>query len=292
MTNLFYRSLMVLSKWFGIWIFILASRVVAAVFFILFPSRAFNSVRFYGALYPDKNRWFHIQCAWKQYCHFTYVFLDRFLLHELNGITHSSEGFEYLDEIKNTRGGGILLMSHLGNWEIAAQLLREQGFRLLLYMGRKHKEQLEGMQKESLVQTGITIVAVDSDARSPFHIIDGIKHLKSGGIVSMTGDRIWSAHQRTVPADFLGHEIALPETPYVLSLLTQSPLYIFFAFRTGHGHYHISISPPVHLKPLSRKNRVEVIRNAAQTYANAVEAAVRKHPFEWFHFDTFLGRRL
>ena len=179
-------------------------------------------------------------------------------------------------------------MSHLGNWEIAANFLKQYGLRILLYMGKKHKEQIEEMQKDSLIQTGIKIVAVDSEENSPLNVLDAIRHLKSGGIVSLTGDRIWSEKQRNVRVDFLGQQANLPETPYLLALLARVPLYIFFAFRTGRNHYHLIISPPIHLEEASRSAREEIITKTAQQYADTLETVLRQHPYEWYHFEPFL----
>ena len=43
--------------------------------------------------------------------------------------------------------GAILLMSHIGNWELAAQTLNKKGLPIMLYLGAKHKEQIEHIQK-------------------------------------------------------------------------------------------------------------------------------------------------
>lgn len=288
MRNIFYRILMILSKLFGIWFFILMSRIVSTGYFLFFPRRRSVSVSFYKALFPEKNSFYHIKCVWKQYHQFTYTFLDRFLYHDFNNIAHTREGVEHLDNMKISGKGGILLMSHLGNWEIAANFLKQYGLRILLYMGRKHKEQIEGMQKDSLTQTGIKVVAVDSEENSPLNVLDAITHLKSGGIVSLTGDRIWSEKQRSVRVNFLGHEVLLPETPYILSLLSGTPLYIFFGFRTGRNHYRLIISPPICLEEKSRGARKEIITKAAQQYADTLEKYLRQHPYEWYHFEPFL----
>jgi len=288
MRNIFYRILMVLSKWLGVWFFILISRMVSTGYFLFFPKRRAVSVSFYKALFPGKNGFYHIKCAWKQYHQFTYTFLDRFLYHDFNNITHTREGSEHLDNMKHNGKGGVLLMSHLGNWEIAANFLKQYGLRILLYMGKKHKEQIEEMQKDSLIQTGIKIVAVDSEENSPLNVLDAIRHLKSGGIVSLTGDRIWSEKQRNVRVDFLGQQANLPETPYLLALLARVPLYIFFAFRTGRNHYHLIISPPIHLEEASRSAREEIITKTAQQYADTLETVLRQHPYEWYHFEPFL----
>ena len=178
----------------------------------------------------------------------------------------------------------------MGNWELAAHLLKRKqtGLRLLLYMGIKQKEQIERLQKEALVQSGIRIIAVEKDGGSPMDLVEGIKFIESGGFVSMTGDLVWKREQRTVPVQFLGREILLPEVPHVLALLSGVPIFIFFAFRTANNGYQFTMAEPMYLKAASRQERSGVIRQSAQAYAQALEEALRQHPLQWYHFRPFL----
>jgi len=293
MKELFYKFLVMLSKKWGDWIFIIFARIVATGFFLFFPSRVVNSFQFYSVLFPERSRWYHLRCAWKQYHNFTYVFLDRFLLQEFGDISYACEGWEYLEEALKNKTGGILLMSHLGNWEVAAHLLKRKQaeMKLLLYMGRKYKEQIERIQKDSLSQSGIKIIAVDQEGGSPFDIIEGINFLKTGGLVSLTGDRTGKQDQRVIPVQFMGHEVWLPEIPHLFALLSGAPLFIFFTFRTGKKQYHFTTSQPIYVKTASCSMRKEAIRKSAQHYADILEETLRLHPLEWYHFEHFLGRK-
>jgi len=179
----------------------------------------------------------------------------------------------------------------MGNWEIASHLLRRDGYRLLLYVGIKYKEQMERLKKENLVSGGIQIVAVDQNGSAPLDILDGIQFLKSGGFISLTGDRIWNKKQRTVPVDFLGHRVDLPEAPYLIALMSGAPLYVFFSSRSGKRDFLFSVSTPIYVKAGSRKDRKEAIRLSAQRYADLLEQNLRRYPFEWYHFESFLGQR-
>ena len=298
MKDRFYRTLMMLSKGAGIWFFRLVAWGIATGYFLFFPSRVAVSKRFYKALFPSESRIYHLYCAWKQFHQFTDVFLDRFLQSEEHPMHFTHEGWEYLENAVTQRTGGILLMSHLGNWELAAhRLLKSHGkdlpeMKLLLYMGRKHKEQIEQRQKEDLAAQGIKIVAVEQEGSAPVDILEGINFLKSGGIVSLTGDRRWREDQRTVPVKFLGHEALLPESPFVFALLSRTPLLIFFATRVGNFAYHCQVLPPVYVDVKDRRDRQRAIREAAQTYADGLEKVVRQHPFAWFHFEPFIGRKI
>ncbi|OPY85964.1 MAG: lipid A biosynthesis lauroyl acyltransferase [Syntrophus sp. PtaU1.Bin208] len=291
MKTLFYRMLIFLSRGMGLWLFRFFSWWIATGFFLFSPNRVAVSLRFYRALCPDRGKLSALKKAWRQYHSFTSVFLDRILLVEEGRLTHTSEGLEFLNEAMEKKTGGILLMSHFGNWEVAARLLHRKGMKLLLYLGKKHKEQIESAQKKSLKDQGIQVIAVDEEGGSPLDIVEGIKFLKEGGLVSLTGDRLWGRGQRTVAVSFLGREVLLPEAPYLLALLSGAPLFIFLAFRIGEGRYAFSLSPPIYVKAASRRAREPAIREAAQTYARLLEAAVRRHPQEWYHFEPFLGKR-
>ena len=290
MRIILYRLIIKLSRMLGSWVFAVFAWNVATGYYLFFPFRVRNSVRFYRILFPDRNGLFHAWCAWRQFHNFTDVFFNRFLLTEQNDITWVSEGFDNLEEACRRKEGGILLMSHMGNWEIAAHILmrKKQDRRLLLYMGVKYKEQLEGIQKKSISQSGVTIIAVDEEGGSPLDIIEGIKFIESGGTVSLTGDLVWKKGQRTVPVKFLGHEVRLPEAPYLLALLSGAPIFIFFAFRTGNRQYQCNMSKPIYIRVSSRRERTAAIQHAAQQYADILEETLRRHPLQWYHFEPFL----
>jgi lauroyl/myristoyl acyltransferase len=121
----FYHFLVALTKRAGHWVFRFFAGGIAAVYFFFFPARMAVGVRFYRALFPTSGRFLYpLWCTWKQYQHFTHVFLDRLLLGEEGAITCTHEGWEYLEDAVNRGIGGILVMSHLGNWEVASRLLQ------------------------------------------------------------------------------------------------------------------------------------------------------------------------
>ena len=281
----------------GLWVFRFISWFIASGYFFLFPGRLAVSIQFYRALFPSRSLAYHLWCAWKQYHNFTNVYLDRFLVFKKHDISITHEGWEYLEDAVNKKEGGIILMSHAGNWEIAAHVLKMRGrdnpaMRLLLYLGQVHKDQIDHKQKEGLVQSGVKIVVVEEEGGSPMDIVEGINFLKAGGLVSLTGDRLWRKDQRSVAVRFLGHEALIPETPFIFAMLSGAPIYIFFAFRTGKQTYLFQTLPPEYVQAKDRKDRKEAIGKAAQIYADCLEEMVRRHPFEWYHFEPFLGRKL
>lgn len=293
MKQRFYRILILLTRLLGEWFFGLVSKGIAAGHFLFFPERVAVGVDFYGALFPNRGKHYHRWCTFRQFLDFTHVFRDRLLVTDQNeGLDTHFEGWERLRDA-TLSGGGILLMSHIGNWEVAARLLKTTlpDLKLMLYMGVKQREQIEALQKKAVQSSDIRIVGVDASGGSPFDIVEAIRFLRAGGLVSLTGDRIWQAGQRSVPVRFLGRRVELPAAPYVLAMASGAPLFIFFALRTKGGRYHFSASEPIFVSAADRTDRPLVMARAAQHYADRLEETVRRHPFQWHHFEPFLTGR-
>jgi predicted LPLAT superfamily acyltransferase len=289
----FYRNLVRISRRWGPGAFALAARGIAAGYFFLFPARVAASVRFYRTVFPERGGLFHLWSTWRQFQNFTTVYLDRFLLRETGDIRYGFTGWKRLEEAADSGTGGVLLMSHQGNWEVAAALMiqRRPDLKILLYMGRNDKEAIEKIHRTDAAGAGIRILAVEKDGGSPFDILEGVRFVREGGFVALTGDRLWRTEQRAVSALFFGHRVRLPETPYLFALMAEAPLLVFFSSRSGPRRYHFRIADVITLPPASRPQRPAVIGQAAQRYADLLAEEVRRHPLQWYHFGPFLGPR-
>jgi lauroyl/myristoyl acyltransferase len=290
MKKLPYKILLYLTRRLGLCFFRILSWFIATGYFFLFPMRVADSLKFYRALFPGHRFIYHLLCAWKQYHKFTDVYIHRFIRLDEENIEFIREGWEYLEEAVQKKTGAILLMSHIGNWELAAQTLNKKGLPIMLYLGAKHKEQIEHIQKQILAKSGIKVVATSEDEKSPFALIEGINFLREGGIVSMTGDRLWG-EQSFVAVNFLGYEARLPDTPHLFALMTGAPLMTFFVYQEAVGKYHIKVSCGRKVIA-SRADRKKAVMESAQAYAKDLAEFVREHPFEWHHFEPFLGKKI
>ncbi len=288
MKGFWYALLETMTRIFGSWLFVAVSKCIAAGYFFFSKNRK-ESLRFYHRLYPQKNRLYHNLCTFQQYQNFTTIHYDRFLANHGMETTFQSVGWEKLDSVLHEKGA-ILLMSHLGNWEIAARLLKQQKdkMKLLLYMGVKEKEGVENIQKEQLQESGVNIIGAPQDGGSPFDAVAGIRMLQEGGLISMTGDVVWRGDQRSLTVDFLGGKVELPKAPYIFALVSGAPIFCFFSFRTGKNRYQFSLADPIYIHCTNRAERRQKIQNAAQQYANLLEEQLRAHPLEWYHFDRFV----
>ncbi len=288
MGSFWYHILIKMADLLGGWIFSLSSRMIALGYFI-FSGKTRESFRFYRALFPQKKPLYHRWCTLKQYQSFTTIHFDRFMAGRMREPDFTASGWKKLEEVISSQGA-ILLMSHLGNWEMAATLLKKQrrDLQLLLYMGVKEQEGVERLQKERLRDSGVTIIGATREVSNPFSAVEGIRFLQGGGVVSMTGDIIWRDDQRKIEVGFLGHSAYVSEAPFIFALVSGAPLFVFFAFREDSGAYHLTLSEPIVVRSADRQQREASIREAAQEYAYLLEDALRQHPFQWYHFNRFI----
>ena len=286
MKTLFYRFLTALARRFGLAPVRLLARGVAAGYFFLFPARVAVARRFYQDLFPHRGPLFALYCTWRQYLDFSNRFVDRLRLQGIGSLTYRFEGLERLTEALAAGRGAVLLMSHLGDWEVAARLLKQDlpGLELMLYMGARPGEQIEGMQKDTLDRSGIRIVGVAPRDGAPLEIVKALGFLRGGGFVSMAADLVWHAAQPTVPVLFLGRRIKLPRAPYHLALVSGAPLFVFFALREAPGRF-VFQARKIPLAPKDAPaGREAAACRAAQAYADLLAETVRRYPFQWHHF--------
>lgn len=290
MSERFYHFANSVSGVTGTWFFSLSAWFVATGYFLFFPKRVSRSVRFYRALFPGKGRLYALYRAWRQYHMFTTVFVDRFRLRKYGSLPYRSRNRHHLDAALKGKTGGIILMSHMGNWEVAAHILKgeRRDMDLLLIMGIRDREQIERIQKESLAESGVRVMAAGQADGSPLDILEPLRFLKEGGLVSLTGDVIWNENQRAIPVGFLGHRASLPETPHMLALVSGAPIFILFAFRKADGSYDFSVTPPLYVTAASRAERQMAIQRSAQRYANLILEKLQEYPDQWYHFRPFL----
>ncbi len=271
-------------RFLGIWAVAVLAWVVSTGYFLFRYQRVAASMRVYRRLFPERGRFFHLLCVWRQFHNFASLFSERLYLEAGKEVEIQSEGWQHLEAAAEGGSGGIIVMSHMGNWELAARLFRRRRLKMMLFMGARKDEKVEKVQKTDLTADRVQVIAARQGTGSPLDALEGLRHLRSGGFISMAGDRVGYADQRCVPVQFLGREVMLPQAAYEFAMISGAPLFVFFVLRTGKKEYRIQISEPEILKKPPRAERGQVIAQAAQRYARRLEEELRHHPFQWYHF--------
>jgi predicted LPLAT superfamily acyltransferase len=277
------------SRILGLWVVRLVSWLVSTGYFVFKTDRVRAGLDFYRALFPGRSRWFYLGCVWKQFHEFADSYADRVGLELGRILIHDSTGFEYLREAAQAGQGGIILTSHLGNWEIGAGLFSQAGLSMTMLMGERDARQVGRQQKEDLRRRGLDVKVAVPEAGSPFGGLEVLQAIRRGGLVSIAGDIAWTEQRTRIPARFLGRRVMLPAAPHLLALTTGAPILTVFGHRLGRCRHHFVTHPPRWVKAASRAERGAALAASAQRFADDLEEALRRYPWQWAVFEPFLG---
>jgi predicted LPLAT superfamily acyltransferase len=289
MLILFYRFMffMARSRYF-IWLVEFITWCIVTVYFLMPRPQVGWSMDFYRALFPGRSRLYYLMLAWRQFHHFSTVFTDRMIIEGRGDIPCESVGSERIHDADAAGKRGILLMSHVGNWELAALKLAGLGLRVAIFAGMKQAQKIEAMMKREMLGKGLSIITVGENEEAPLNVLDALNFVRNEGFISMAGDRLWSPAQKYVEVDFLGKKARIPQTPFAMAYAMNVPLFVFFIIRTGRARYRIEYNPPIIMDRERGTGRDDAIMEAASAYMAMLEDVVRRHPEHWYCFEPFL----
>ena len=193
---------------------------IATGYFLFRSSRRRSSIRLYQVIFPNRRLWYYLYCTWRQFHSYAATFAERIEIDRKKGVTTSTQGKEGIVEAARRGSGGIILMSHLGSFEIAAHAFEELGLRLLLIMGEKEAKQVARDQREAIKARGIHIQVATAREDFLFGGVEAIKFVREGGFVSVAGDLVWTEQRSRLLVSLFDHEVSLPAGPHLLALVS------------------------------------------------------------------------
>lgn len=272
---------------FGMWVIRLMAWGVATGYFFFVRHRVRASLEFYRIVFDNRSFFFHLYCVWRQFHDQAQSHCDEIAFSFGIPTHHIAEGQDAIQKMADAGQGGIIIISHLGNWGIAARLFQRKGFRVMLIMGEREAKLVAKKQREDLESANLKIlVSKTEDDDSLFMGIEAIKFIRSGGFLCIAGDIGWTNPRFRLTAKFFGRHIYLPAGPHTLALVSGSPVFTLFTFRLSRGQYRFHILPPRIVKAQARGKRNDAINESAQIYASNLEEAVKQYPYEWHVFES------
>jgi lauroyl/myristoyl acyltransferase len=192
------------------------------------------------------------------------------------------ERARFLDQLAAAKGG-IVLTAHMGNYDLGAALFAEKFHRRIRMVRAPEPDALAAQHVDLALQqssSGGVKVGYSSDGTSL--AFDLLNALRGGEIISIQGDRVTGEVSRA-PVKFFDREVSLPSGPFVLSLVSETPIYPLFIVRTGYRKYKIIAREPI-VCSRGTGSRDEVIADAMQRWAQVLEEIVKCHWQQWFAF--------
>lgn len=289
MSEWLYRFFSGLSRVVGSWLLRTVVAIVATGFFVFLPRRLGHSLRFYRALFPERSWLSVLALAFRQYQDFAGVYCERQEIDRRSDVRFASEGTQHLTAAKAAGRGAILLMSHVGRWEIGARLLAKRERDLVLLMGGEAPAGTRAGVDQDLRGAGLGVVTVRAGQEADFNILRTSQALRNGATVSLAADRALGP-ARMLELPFLGHTVRIAAAPFALALSSGAPLLVVFAVKTGPWQYRFSCAPPIVLSSAGRADRQSAMERAAVAYLAQLGDIIRAYPEQWHNFGEFLRR--
>lgn len=184
------------------------------------------------------------------------------------------------------RRGGVLMISHLGNFEIC-RALKSAHFaelKLTILVHTKHAEKFNKILNQHSSDAQINLLQVTEITPASAMLLS--ERCEQGGFVVIAGDRSAVGYSNSLEVDFLGQSAPLPRGPYMLAAILKAPLISLTSIKE-RGRYQLyfdSISDTVAPK---RSEREQVIAQLAQRYADLLGKYCLQAPLQWFNFYEF-----
>ena len=203
------------------------------------------------------------------------------------GITKSFsfdfEGEEHLHEMAKTTGG-ILISAHIGNFEMAGNMLDRVGSNINIVMYDAEHEKIKELLQKTYSKKPVKIIPLKDDMSHLFAINEAISNKE---MICLHGDRFLE-NARTIRLPFMGKEALFPAGPFHMVLSYGIPISFVFAMKDSSFHYHFYASPPkVYTFTRNRLDRTSEIKEIVCDYISELEKMVNKYPLQWYNYYPF-----
>jgi predicted LPLAT superfamily acyltransferase len=277
-----YKIFVWTLKYLGLhFAYLLLSLVV--IYFVATSGKAFKAIFHFYHQVMRYNRVKAFFGIYRNYNMFGQILLDKIAM--LAGFqqkfTFDFEGEEHLRQMSD---GGLLVSAHVGNWEIAGQLLNRLEKRINIILFDAEHQQIKGYLSDVMTSRNVNFIVIRDDFS---HLLEIKEALANKEIVAMHGDRYLEGN-KTVILDFMGKPAAFPIGPVNMAAKFKVPVSFVFAVKETSSHYHF-YATPLHRVTFTThlKQREEIFREALEIYTRKFEEILRKYPFQWFNYYDF-----
>ena len=193
------------------------------------------------------------------------------------------EGLDNLIKVLNQDKGCILLLAHMGNWEILTQLkvLAPEIKSLASLYRPLNNPLLDRLVKRRRQSKGAILFSRRDSFAKP------IGHLKQGGTLGCIADQHAGSHGAAVP--LFGKASSMTSLPALLHRKTKAPILPISMITVGLGQWKVIFHPSINVSAVEKKNTYLLTARCAKAY----ERIMSENPAAvlWMHGYWKVGRR-
>lgn len=252
---------------------------LVTIYYFFFPGKAKKPLLYY---FRNRLGYNAIKAKWAIYQNFNYLgrsIIDKMIL--MSGMPSpfsvNHEGAKYLDDMAAEGKGGLLISAHIGNWEIAGQLLKRLKSKINIVMYEVEQEKIKEYL-DKIRDRSFNVIFIKNDTS---HIYEINEALQRNEFVCIHADRFVTGN-KTIEATLLNAKTKFPIGPFVLASTFQTPVSFVFAVKEGLKHFHFFASPPKTYEK-GRANIPLIVND----YSRAMEKMIARYPLQWHNYFPF-----
>jgi predicted LPLAT superfamily acyltransferase len=196
-------------------------------------------------------------------------------------------GREHLRGATDARRGAVLILAHLGSFEVMRSISVEQALPINVLGYFRNATRLNAALRR--INPAVDARLIEIRPGDPTFILEVEDRIAAGELVGTMGDRV--GHDgKAVMVPFLGSEAPFPTGPYLLAGALRCPVYLAFGLYREPNRYELWCEPFAERIELPRVGREDALRALATRFAERVEHHCRVAPLNWFNFYDFWSK--
>ena len=182
--------------------------------------------------------------------------------------------------------GAIILVSHLGNFEICRVTLgQNSAAKFNVFMHTKNSGKISKVMKSLNSKHELSIIQGDELTLPTVMMLK--EKVDAGEFVVIAGDRVPVKNSKgTLEADFLGSKAKFPIGPFVLAKVLECPIITLYCLK-NKKKYDLFFDMIIEKITFTRKNRNQILQQAIEKYVSNLEFYAKKAPLQWHNFHQF-----
>ena len=257
-----------------------------AFYFFLFSRKSSKEIYFYFREIHKFSVFKSVLGIYRNYFSFGQVLLDKFaILGGLKGkFTYNFDGENHLRQMVKNKTGGLIINAHIGNFEVAGQLLERLETKINVLLLDAEHQKIKNYVSDVITNNSVKIIPIQSDFS---HIIPISEALINKELIAVAGDRFMN-ESKIFAIDFLGKKAHFPSGPFYLAARFGVPVTFAFAMKESKTHYHFYATPPEWvLKYENQEEQDKELFKFVEKYVKVFEKKVKEYPYQWFNYYPF-----
>lgn len=273
-----------IARWLGRRIARLILHPVVWYYLLTAPAARAASRDYLRRALGRKPRW---RDRYRHMYYFASVTLDR--LYMFGGASTtlqvSRHGYQAVRDHRRRGGGAVLLVSHLGSFEMLRGMGGESPYgRLRVLMDQASGAIANAVFAAISPTMGQSVI--DTSESDVDRVLKIKAALDRGEMVALMADRAQPG-ERSTDCRFLGDLAPFPLSPWLLAGVTRAPVLLVFGLYCGGNRYELHFEHFSDRLELPRAQRRAHAKACAQAYAVRLEHYVKMAPYNWFNFYDF-----